>query len=287
MTWAAFILSSGELRLADKLAEGKQRAMAGQAVRLVDIPADAGKGFGSFDHGGPIGSGKEIADAIKGSSKTAFGTAGPEFVRRVIAEGVDEVARLALGAVDTFRASMVPAGADGQIQRAADRFGLVAAAGEIAIEYGLVPWNSGDAKAAAETCFAAWLDARGGSEPHEVREGIARVRGFIEAHGESRFEPLPKLLDARPVANRVGYRRGEGAEREWLVFPEAWAKEVVAGLDPKAIAGWLADREMLKRSNGTFQRQVKIEGRPTWFYIVTAEILSGAGEVGHVVAECA
>jgi len=287
MTWRTLILSTGEIRLADKLTEGKQRTMAGQAVRLVDIPADAGKGFGSFDHGGKTRSGKTISDAIKRAAKSAYGTAGPEFVRRVITEGSDDVARLALGAVDAFRAAMVPAGADGQIQRAADRFGLVAAAGEIAIALGIVPWRKGEAKRATEACFAAWLDARGGSEPHEVREAIARVRGFIEAHGESRFEPLPKLLDARPVANRVGYRRGEGASREWLVFPEAWRTDICAGHDAKAAAGWLVDRGMLKRASDGLQPLVKIDGRPSRFYIVTAEILSGLREAENVVAACA
>ena len=274
MTWRTLILSTGEIRLADKLAEGKQRATAGQAVRLVDIPADAGKGFGSFDCAGTTGNAKAIADAIKRAAKSAYGTAGPEFVRRLIAEGTDENARLALGMIDTFREKMVPANADGQIQRAADRFGLVAAAGEIAIALGVVPWPKGEAKRAVETCFAAWLDARGGSEPFEVREAIGRVRAFIEAHGESRFEALPKD-SSRTVSNRVGYQKGDGDTRQWLVFPEAWRNEVLPGHDPKATAGWLAERGMLKRGKDGLQVVHKVDGKPCRFYLITAEILAG------------
>ena len=39
------VLSTGELRLTDKLEENRQRARAGQQVRLVDIPADTGRGL--------------------------------------------------------------------------------------------------------------------------------------------------------------------------------------------------------------------------------------------------
>jgi Domain of unknown function (DUF927) len=46
LTWRTMVISTGEVRLSDKLVEGKQRARAGQQVRLVDIPADAGAGFG-------------------------------------------------------------------------------------------------------------------------------------------------------------------------------------------------------------------------------------------------
>ena len=42
-------MSTGELTLADKIAEdGRGQAMAGQAVRVLDIPADGGTGQGIF-----------------------------------------------------------------------------------------------------------------------------------------------------------------------------------------------------------------------------------------------
>ena len=42
--------STGELGLAARLAEGGKRMMAGQAVRVIEIPADAGARLGIFDH---------------------------------------------------------------------------------------------------------------------------------------------------------------------------------------------------------------------------------------------
>ena len=44
--WRTMVISTGEVSLSDKLVEGRQRARAGQQVRLVDIPADAGEASG-------------------------------------------------------------------------------------------------------------------------------------------------------------------------------------------------------------------------------------------------
>ena len=47
--WRIMLLSSGEIGLGDKIAETGKRAKAGQLIRLVDVPADAGKGYGLFE----------------------------------------------------------------------------------------------------------------------------------------------------------------------------------------------------------------------------------------------
>jgi putative DNA primase/helicase len=92
LTWRTMVISTGEVRLSDKLVEGKQRARAGQQVRLVDIPADAGAGFGVFNHAGADGDAQFLADRIKRATRSAYGTAGPEFVRLVIAHDTEAVA---------------------------------------------------------------------------------------------------------------------------------------------------------------------------------------------------
>ena len=47
--WRIMLLSSGEVGLGDKIAESGRRAKAGELIRLVDVPADAGKGKGLFE----------------------------------------------------------------------------------------------------------------------------------------------------------------------------------------------------------------------------------------------
>ena len=57
-----------------------------------------------------------------------------------------------------FIADHLPAGSDGQVRSVAGRFGVVAAAGELATEWGILPWEIGEATQAAAICFQAWLD---------------------------------------------------------------------------------------------------------------------------------
>jgi uncharacterized protein (DUF927 family) len=139
--------------------------------------------------------------------------------------------------VKSFCDTYVPAGADGQIGRVAQRFGLIAAGGEIATLYEIVPWSRGDAVKAAAICFEQWLAARGGHEAAETAAGIEQVRSFLLANGMSRFIPAwddnpPKGMNARDVA---GFREQRGDGWDYYVTTTAW-KEICAGLDPRRVA---------------------------------------------------
>jgi putative DNA primase/helicase len=111
-TWRVLILSTGEVRTETKLAEDRGRARAGQLVRMLDIPVDRNAGFGAFDHGDQDGDAGALAKAFKQAAISAYGTAGPEFVRRIVAKEVtgDDVREM----VSNFTASNVPARSDGQ-----------------------------------------------------------------------------------------------------------------------------------------------------------------------------
>lgn len=269
-SWRTLILSTGEVRIPDKLQEEGKRPMAGQLVRLLEVPADAGLGFGAFDHGGTSGDAKDLADALKRAARTHYGTAGPEFVRRLIEKGVDEVVGEAEAATTAFARDHVPPGADGQVRRAADTFALVGYAGELATALGVLPWQPSDALGAAVTCFEAWLDDRGGAGSHEVPEAIERIRGFVERHGASRFEALPAAsgsASSDPVVDRAGYRRGEGVGTEWLIFPRVWKDEVLRELDTSTTRRALIEKGLL-RANDKHQCIVKVSGKPERFYVV-------------------
>ena len=275
-SWRAVVISSGEIRLADKLAEDRRRSTAGHAIRLLDIPADARKGFGCFDHGGRNGNAKEIVDQIQTAATADYGTAGPALVEEILKAGIDEIVGTARELLSRFHALVVPAGADSQVLRAADRFGLIAVAGELAAALGVAPWAEGTALSAAQACFGDWLAARGGVDPHEVITGIAHVRRFIEANGDARFYRIGEgEFDIRSIANRAGYTRGTGASREWLVLPEMW-KEVCQGFDPGGLARALADRGMLRPDDDGIRlsRTVKIEGESRRAYVLTSTLLS-------------
>jgi uncharacterized protein (DUF927 family) len=149
-SWRVLILSTGEIPIETKLSEEKgRRARAGQLVRMLDIPADRGMGFGVFDHAGPEDDPGKLAKACKDAAISAYGTAGPAFVRRIIAENADEVGNVLRDMSRSFIETTVPDGADGQVERAAQRLGLIAAAGELAASWDIVPWQEGQVRAAA------------------------------------------------------------------------------------------------------------------------------------------
>jgi uncharacterized protein (DUF927 family) len=232
-----------------------------------------------FDHPGEGETANNLANRIKEAAQTHYGTAGPAFVERLIKTGVQEVAEAVLAAVEQFKAEIVPAGADGQVLRVADRFGLIAAAGELAREFGILPWPERAAYRAAAVCFRAWIDDRGGVGSAEIDEAIAQVRGFIEAYGRSRFEEIGVgAAHDRPISNRVGFRRGSGEAEEWLVLPEAWKGEVSARLDPRRVARILADRGMLVWGTRGATKVQRIGGRPMRVYVLTSKILAGEAD---------
>jgi uncharacterized protein (DUF927 family) len=192
-TWRVAIVSTGELTIPMKIAEDRSRkAQAGQLVRMLDINADRGNGFGVFDNGGATNDVSSLVANLKHAAVTIYGTAGPEFVRRLIERGV---ASESINAdIIKFVDAHVRSDADGQVKRAAQRFGVIAVAGELAISFGIVPWNKGAADAAAAWALDRWIEGRGGVAAAEKDQAIRQVRQFIEKHGESRLGMSRALL---------------------------------------------------------------------------------------------
>jgi uncharacterized protein (DUF927 family) len=244
-TWRILFLSSGEITIADKIAEdGRRRASAGQQVRVLDIPADAGAGYGLFENIHDAKNGDDFSRRLRTTAGAYYGTA----IRRFLAELTDDPEAAAewlnQARAEFLKQVFIP-GADGQISRAIGRFGLIAAAGELAIELKILPWAAGDANASAATCFEAWLNRRGTTGPAEIENGIAQVRKFFEQHGEDRFQRFEgEDDDQRPriTINRCGFKRSAGVGGiEFFVLPES-LKEICAGFDRHAL-----ERELIAR----------------------------------------
>lgn len=279
--WRTLFLSSGELTLADKIREdGNRRVTAGQGVRVVDIPADAGVGLGVFEALHGYADGHVFVQKLKDTAKSIYGQSIRAYLAALV-QNREVLTRQVAEEMKRFAADLCPSRADGQVQRVCSRFALVAAAGELAVRLGITPWAPGSALTAARTCFQAWLDNRGGLEPTEVREGLAQVRHFIENHGASRFED-PDGKHLGNVINRAGFRRKiKDQGYEYYVLPETFRKEVCQGFNPTTICKALADRALLARSSeGKYQvnKSIPSEGgerRQTKVYHILPGILGG------------
>ncbi|MCY1290618.1 hypothetical protein D9M70_397730 [compost metagenome] len=274
--WRLLFLSAGEESLSALMAKGGKRANAGQEIRLADIEADAGAGMGAFEtiHGHTTPA--EMALAIKDAATRYHGAVGIEWLRRIV-EDRPSLADFLHGGMGQFVADVLPAGAAGQVQRVARRFALVAVAGELATHYGLTGWQQGESERAAKVCFAAWLEAFGGTGNREERAMLAQVRSFFETHGASRFEDMNADHDQR-VINRAGfYRTGADGGREYLVLPEAFKRDVCQGFDTKAVtaalmaAGWIEGG-----SDGKATQKPRLPGMgPTRCYVFTSHMWQG------------
>lgn len=273
--WRLLFLSSGENSLAAHMARSGKRANAGQEIRLADFDADAGCEMGVIEHLHGHTTPAAAVLAIKDAAAKHHGAVGLAWLQCVVTDRMKLVDFIQDG-IRQFVADVVPAGAAGQVERVARRFGLVAVAGELATHYGLTGWGEGEAERAAKACFASWLEGFGGTGNREERATLDQVRAFFEAHGSSRFENVDATVDQR-IVNRAGFYRGDGGMREFLVLPEAFKREVCIGLDTRAAtavlvkAGWLQPG-----SDGKTAQKPRLPGLgPTRCYVFTGRMWEG------------
>ena len=247
-SWRLLFLSSGELGLADKLAENGLKSRGGQEVRFVGLPVDTSMltELHGFPHAGAV------VNRLKELTAIHYGHAGRAFLHKLTEPDTmtTVLSELHPALANTVN-RLVPAGADGQVRRVAQRFALCGLAGGLAVQMEILPADF-DAPGCADRCFHDWLAARGGIGASEDAAILAAVRLFIEQHGASRFQDLDTQMSTCP--NRVGFRRTRNSTTEYLILPESFRAEVVKGYaEARAVrvlreAGWLRtpDKNRLK-----------------------------------------
>ena len=130
-------------------------------------------------------------------------------------------------------------------------------AGELATEFGILPWNKGDATKAADTCFAAWLDERGHLGLAEEEKIITALRTYIGAYQMSRFLDLDDS-DARIVTEMVGYKRSEAGRTDFYILPEQMTK-VLPGVNVKNAMKVVDTRGFLVREKGRDTQKYRLK----------------------------
>jgi putative DNA primase/helicase len=233
---------------------------------------------------------------LHAAMRARHGHAAPSFIARLaeaMAAEPDGLKALLSERRDHF-AKRLPADAEAQAREVARRFALVATAGELATEWGVLPWPEGEATRAAEVMMSAWLASRGGAGAGEDADALSRVRRFIAEHGASRFAPATAsdgseaAEDTRPIIRRAGFRKVVAGADAFLFFRETWAAEVFDGADATAGAKALAAAGYLVPGEGN--KPARKERVPGWpggsvrFYCVRASIMEEAGDAGGEVA---
>ena len=166
ISWRSLFLSSGEITIKEAADRERKTLDAGVLVRMAHIPAlpyGADNPNGIFDHlplDGDCVSTEAIVSRIADATKqSVYGVAGPAFLQAVVddiaANGRDDFVRRLTNMMEQWTRNRGPL-PEGPISRVAKRFALVAAAGELAIKAGVLPWQAGAAGAFVAECFEAW-----------------------------------------------------------------------------------------------------------------------------------
>lgn len=298
--WRVLFLSAGEISLAQHMAEANRTTRAGQEIRLVDIPADAGAGMGAWEclHGHQNGA--DFSRALDQAAKRCYGAPLVAFLDR-LAQCTNDLPDELRKAQKLFEAQHLSTEASGQARRVADRFALVAMGGELATQWGLTGWERGAALAAAGTCYRAWLAGRGGEGNQEEANMLNQVREFFERHGDGAFDLWHRIGDDRSprTADAAGVRRwlqldgsaitkagqieesSNGAEfqTEYFVYEGPWRNRVCKGVDYKAVNALLSKLGILKHNKGRYQSKQRIPGRGQMLvYHITPALFEGGGD---------
>ena len=216
LTWRLIFLSTGELGLAEHMSEAGKKARAGQELRMIDLPADAGAGRGIFEELHEFESGGALAERLRLTAAKTYGTPGRALLEYLTdnTAGLSRTLRERMAAIVP---ELVPESASGQVRDAGRFFALLAAAGELATEQGITGWPAGEARKGVLCCFNAWVQARpagiGQSEDVQI---LRQVREWIGTFGDMNTKRWGMTDDAhqKDVPMMAGWRKSIYADEK-------------------------------------------------------------------------
>lgn len=273
LSWRLLALSSGERSLSEHAAISGNAAHAGAELRMVDVNAGT-RTHRAFDElHGPEGA--DFHRLLTVAVGAHHGHIGPAFVEQLLASDDRP------GLLEDFagiRAQFIEDNA--QAGRVADRFAVIALAGEMAIAYGLLPWTPGSALADCQLLYGEWL-SRVGSGNAEDRQILAGILEFIDKHGSSRFSDVDAPEVDAKVFNRAGYWEVVAGKRLYLFNKSALTEaahghglaRVVKALEG---AGAIAKHDTDRDSRKTKKYRLPAGGSAR-LYVVDPEAMDGEG----------
>jgi putative DNA primase/helicase len=279
-TFKLNILSNGETTGEGKAKESKKNRAynAGQTVRLIEIPADAGKAIegktlGVFDTLHGFKDGATLSQHLKDMSKIYCGTLGDAWLD-ALTKNKEYILKLIKQYMQEFIDNTpLESKTDKQVGRVLEHFALMAGCVEVAIEIGILPLEKGNGIKACQDLLNSWIGQRGGIESHEVIKFKEEVIAFLLAHGTMRFEMISKRVresyEARttqqgsdPIKPRTKDRMGFSKEidriTKYYAFTETFDKELIKGRDKKILLTALADANILERDKDQFAKSERL-----------------------------
>ena len=227
LTWRVCILSSGEDDIETRLKSAGIQIKAGQRVRILGVRVTSEDLQDLHGFQNPM---DFIAEAEKNFAQY-YGTAGPEFVRYVVANLKllrDKLPSLVNEQAAVLCREIEPC--DPQILRVAKKFALYQIAGHLASVWGILPHTEAEIDQAVELCFARWLSRWGSTTSSEETEVLERIRSYVEVN-QRNFIPNRLGYD-RPMPNPcAGYIEDGEEDSEFYFYATFFRDTVLKGLD--------------------------------------------------------
>lgn len=244
--WMLSILSTGELSIPDKIKEsGRFQAMAGQEVRIIDLPIDADCDKSIYEDMHGFKDGAQLSDTLTERAKLYYGTPLRSFLE-CLCKDKDAYVNRIMHELDIFVATNCPKDASGQVQRVCRKFALMASVGELAYEFGIFPYEKGECHKAAISWFNVWLVRRKGIGNLEVENAIKTIEDAITMQGETHFIDMSRSVELGYArSGYLGYRWTESKIYIFFILAPHFSK-LCGNANKAAVEKELKKRKMVK-----------------------------------------
>jgi uncharacterized protein (DUF927 family) len=269
LSWQLAFISNGEKTLEQYLGETGKSVTGGMEMRFIAVYASphddeqTRKQLGIFNNSKGFAGGADLSDHLRKSVSKYHGAAFQEFINKLVTGNRKDITDFLHVGINAFKEDTLGLNANGQVGRAAEKFAVVALAGELATVFGLTGWDDGECIIAAKQQFNDWLNRRGGTGNIEEMQILKHVASQIELFGEKYFRRWDKrtgdnstTIDEHvPSRNELwGFRiteetksmvNGNTTEHIYLVTKQAFETQLCKGFDPKRVARLLRSEGIL------------------------------------------
>ncbi|MFL1811201.1 MULTISPECIES: DUF927 domain-containing protein [Enterobacterales] len=257
--WRVLVLSTGEKWLAEIFESLGRSPMAGQEVRLIELPVIGLHGVLNDLHS--FSTPQKAIDHLKSASARTYGSLLRSFME-LITTDVEDLNQYVPKELQRIVDSWLLPNSSSQVQRVTRRFAVILVALQLASRNFLVNWSELESEQAVYSLYRIWLGSRGHLMNLEEYRLLQKIGGVL-AKWEKR---LAKEGDvSRPTS--IGYRRFIDGEELWLIHKDEFLKGLNLPTHYMRDVELLFRRQCLEsneRSRGTYK--LKMNGRYYRFF---------------------
>ena len=206
LTWSCFAISSSPSPIDSIAAKLKWKRSPGEKLRLIDIPVPHPKQAGIFDRlsgnrTSRVEQGHQLIEQLASGMAANYGHLIPKWAAYLLKKNrALRVQKL----VDGFVGRVVPHG-KGHERRLAEKFGVIYAAGKMAVDADILPWDRSLPWKAVTKCYRLAL---AGISSEQVR-AKAQIKTLSDLLTDPEYFPKAKPVSAGPTvygSKTVGIR---------------------------------------------------------------------------------